>query len=417
MERPMLKDGWAPPGTRRGLQIIAPGIISGAADTDPTTVATLAIVGATTIYGLAWVLVLVFPALAVIQIISARVGMCTRRDLQTSVDFRFGRWPRLLLLTSVFAVTVVTIAADLEGGAAALGLLFHANWRWFVIPLAMVLVTLLTIGNYDEVQQVMRYVLFVFLAYVISAFLAHPDWAQVLHHTVVPRFHFNATYTEGALAIIGTTLTSYVYVWQTIEEAEETAPLEWLRAREAGAGIGILLAVMIFWFILVASGGTLGVHHLPVQTADQAAAALKPVAGAAASYIFGIGLLASAVVALPVLMATCGYIVGAHFDWERGLSKDVRHAPRFYATVVLSMGLGVVISYSGVSPIRILFISGIIGGVATPVGLVFLLLVAADESLMDRWRISGPLLLAGWAVTLLIGVASVTYVVQQLTSG
>jgi Mn2+/Fe2+ NRAMP family transporter len=417
MVRPMLKDGWAPPGTRRGLQIIAPGIISGAADTDPTTVATLAVVGATTIYGLTWLLVLIFPALAVIQVISARVGMCTRRDLQTSVDKRFGPWPRLLLLTSVFAVTVVTIAADLEGGAAALGLLFHADWRWFVIPLALVLVTLLTIGNYDEVQQVMRYVLFVFLAYVISAFVAHPDWSQVLHHTAIPTFRFNTTYTEGALAIIGTTLTSYVYVWQTIEEAEETAPLEWLRAREAGAGVGILLAVMIFWFILVASGGTLGVHHLPVQTADQAAAALKPVAGAAASYIFGIGLLASAVVALPVLMATCGYIVGAHFDWERGLSKDVRHAPRFYATVVLSMGLGVLISFSGVSPIRILFISGIIGGVATPVGLVFLLLVAADESLMDHWRISGPLLLAGWVVTLLIGVAGVTYVVQQLASG
>jgi Mn2+/Fe2+ NRAMP family transporter len=356
-----------------------------------------------------------FPALAVIQIISARVGVVTRRDLQSSVDRRFGRMSRLVLLASVFLVTVVTIAADLEGGAAALGLLFHADWRWFVVPLALVLIALLTIGNYDEVQQVMRWVLFIFLAYIVSAFLSHPAWLQVFRHTAVPTFHFNAAYTEGGLAIIGTTLTSYVYVWQTIEEAEEAAPLEWLRAREAGASIGILFAVIIFWFILVSSGATLGVHHQQVQTADQAAQSLRPFAGAAASYIFGIGLLASAVVALPVLMATCGYVVGAHFDWERGLSKSVRYAPRFYATVVLSMGLGVIITFSGVSPIRILFISGIIGGLATPIGLVYLLLVASDDSLMSRWRVSGPLLIAGWVVTGLVSLASLIYLVQQLT--
>lgn len=409
--------GRAPPDPRRSFKVFAPGIISGAADTDPTTVATLAVVGASTVFGLAWLVVLMFPALAVIQVISARVGLVTRRDLQSSVSRRFGRISRLVLLASVFLVTVVTIAADLEGGAAALGLLLHADWRWFVVPLALVLIILLTIGNYDEVQQVLRWVLFIFLAYIVSAFLAHPAWLQVLRHTAIPSFHFNADYAAGALAIIGTTLTSYVYVWQTIEEAEEAAPLEWLRAREAGAGIGILFAVIIFWFILVASGATLGVHHQQVQTADQAAQALRPFAGAAASYIFGIGLLASAVVALPVLMATCGYVVGAHFDWERGLSKSVRYAPRFYATVVLSMGLGVIITYSGVSPIRILFISGIIGGLATPIGLVYLLLVASDDRVMSRWRVKGPLLIAGWVVTALVSLASLIYLVQQLNGG
>jgi Mn2+/Fe2+ NRAMP family transporter len=375
----------------------------------------MAVIGSTTIYGLSWLTLLMFPVLAVIQIISARVGLVSRSDLQSCVGRRFGKGSRLLLLTSVFTVTVITIAADLEGGAAAIGLLFGADWRLFVAPLALVLLVLLTLGGYDELQHILRYVLFLFIAYVVSAFLAHPNWADVIRHTVIPTFHFNSDYTSGSLALIGTSITSYVYVWQTIEESEEASPLEWLRAKETGAGIGILFAVLMFWFILISAGATLGVHHVHVETAQQAAQALRPVAGAAASDVFAIGLLASAIVALPVLMATCGYIVGAHFDWDRGLSKGVRRAPQFYATLALAMGLGVVIAYSGISPIRILFISGLIGGLATPIGLVYLLLVAADSTLMGNKRIKGRLLIAGWTVTVMVSLAGLVYLVQQLS--
>ena len=231
-----------------------------------------------------------------------------------------------MLLSAVVLVCVVTIAADLEGGAAAIGLMVHANWQWFVVPLAAVLVALLTIGRYDELQNVLQYVLVGFVAYAASAFPCPPALGHRAARVARAPVRWSSDWTGGALALMGTTLTSYVYVWQTIEESEDAAPTGVAAAEAYGATAGILFGVLIFWFILVGTGATLGVHHRQVQTAQEAAEALRPVAGAAASYVFAIGLLISAIVALPVLMATCGYVVGAQLDWDRGLSAAVRNA-------------------------------------------------------------------------------------------
>jgi len=249
------------PGLLDYLRSSASGLIAGASDVDPTTVATMAVIGATTVYGLSWLAILVFPILAVIQAISSRIGVVTHEDLQYLVKRRFGRVSQLLLLGSILVVTVITIAADLEAGAAALGLLTHLPGRWFVIPLAALVLGLLFVGSYDELQGVLRYVLLLLLAYVVAAFLAHPDWSSVLRHTLVPTFTLNKDYIAGALALLGTTLTSYVYVWQTIEEAEDKRPLAWLRLEEADAVTGIFFAVAVMWFILIATAATLGVHH------------------------------------------------------------------------------------------------------------------------------------------------------------
>ncbi|HEY2665834.1 MAG TPA: divalent metal cation transporter [Actinomycetota bacterium] len=393
------------------------GLIAGASDIDPTTVATMAVIGATTVYGLSWLTILIFPILAVIQAISARIGVVTHEDLQYLVKHRFGRWSQLLLLGSILAVTVITIAADLEAGAAALGLLTHLSSRWLVIPLAALILGLLFIGSYDEFQRVLRYVLLLLLAYVVAAFLAHPNWSDVLRHTLVPTFKPNKDYIAGALALLGTTLTSYVYVWQTIEEAEDRRPLAWLRLEEADAVSGILFAVAVMWFILIASAATLGVHHLQVQTAQDAAQALVPVAGKYAAYIFGAGLLGSALLALPVLLATTAYVVGAEFDWPRGLSLRPRHAPAFYAVAVAAMALGIALAFAGVSPIRLLFVASIAGGIGTPVGLVLLVLVASDPGLMRDHALGGALKAAGWLIVLGVSLVSVVYLVQQVTGG
>ncbi|MEA2502075.1 MAG: hypothetical protein QOD01_2186, partial [Actinomycetota bacterium] len=226
---------WPPPRLLDHLRSSASGLIAGASDVDPTTVATMAVIGATTVYGLSWLAILVFPILAVIQAISSRIGVVTHEDLQYLVKRRFGRASQLLLLGSILVVTVITIAADLEAGAAALGLLTHLSSRLFVIPLAVLILGLLFVGSYDEFQGVLRYVLLLLLAYVAAAVLAHPNWSMVLRHTVLPTFKLNKDYIAGALALLGTTLTSYVYVWQTIEEAEDKRPLAWLRLEEADA--------------------------------------------------------------------------------------------------------------------------------------------------------------------------------------
>jgi Mn2+/Fe2+ NRAMP family transporter len=172
----------------------------------------------------------------------------------------------------------------------------------------------------------------------------------------------------------------------------------------------------VFWFVLIAMGATLGVHHLRASTAADAAQALRPLAGKLAGGVFAIGLLASALVALPVLIATTAYVTGANLERKRGLSLRVREAPLFYGALVGAAVLGTGLALSGISPIRLLFIAGIIGGIATPIGLSLLLVVAGNHTLMRGRPVGRPLLVAGWIVTTSIAALSVAFIAQQLTS-
>jgi Mn2+/Fe2+ NRAMP family transporter len=312
---------------------VGPGVVSGAADIDPTTVATLVVVGATTLYGLAWLALFIVPMLAVVQTLATRVGAVGRRDLQEAVVDRYGRSLGVLLLGSLLAVNVVVVAADLRAGASAIGLLTGVGERWLVAPFAAVLLAMLVLGRYDEVQRILKYVMLCLLVYGVAAVLARPDWAAVARGSLAPSLRLDPAYVAGALALVGTTLTTYMYVWQTVEQVEEPVPRGWLRLREFDGILGAVLAGAIMWFILVASGATLGVHHRSVDTAEQAAEALRPLAGPLAQDVFGVGLLASAIIALPVILASGGYAAGAYGDWRRGLSLPVRQAPRFYTVI------------------------------------------------------------------------------------
>jgi Mn2+/Fe2+ NRAMP family transporter len=387
--------------------------VSGAADADPTTVATLVVVGATTVYELAWLALLLLPVLGVVQAIATRVGVLSGRDLQKAVTDGYGRRWAAVLLVSVVAVNVMIIAADLEAGAAAIGLLTGLRWTWFVVPLALALLGLLVAGKYDEIERALKYVLLCLLAYPVAVVLAHPHWSAV-GGSVIPTLRRDSDYVAGALAVIGTTLSSYMYVWQTIEEGEERRGPGWLRVRQVDAWAGAAIAVLVFWSILVASGATLGVHHQHVDTAQQAAQALRPVAGPFASVLFAVGLLASAVVALPVIIASTGYATGAEFNWRCGLSLPVGQARGFYAVLAAGVAVGTVLALAGISPIRLLFVASIVAGVATPVGLIMLLLVAGNPRLMGNQPAGHTLRAAGWVITTLVTVVTAVYLAQQL---
>ena len=389
-----------------------PGVLAGAADADPTTVAAIAVVGASTVYGLSWLVLLVFPLLAVVQVIASQVGLVSGRDLQTNAVRAFAPSARVALLISVVVVNVVTVTADLEGGAAAIGVLTGAPWRWFVLPLALLVVALLVFGAYRSVQKFLLGALAFLFAYVVSAVLAHVDWGEVARATLHPSLRMNSDWTGGAIAILGTTLTGYVYIWLTIEEAEERSPLSLRRAKATGAWVGILFSVVLFWFILVASGATLGVHHQHIKTVEDAAAALRPLAGSLASDIFAVGLLASAVVALPVIASTSAYVLAAQNGWTRGLTLPVRQAGRFYGALVGGVALGTGLAFIGVSPIRLLYIASVAGGLATPVGLVALLALAGNAQIMNGHCIGRRLRLAGWCVVAVLTAVSGVYLVQ-----
>jgi Mn2+/Fe2+ NRAMP family transporter len=399
------------------LRTLGPGLVAGAADIDPTTVATMAVVGATTIYALSWLAWLLFPMLAVVLVIATRVGAITGRNLQEAVKDRYGPVPQWVLLGSIVGVNVLTLAADIHAGAAALGLLFHWESNWFLVLFGGAALALVLWGTYDEVERVLKYVLLVLLAYPIAAVLAHPDWSRVLRDTFVPHFSRNGDYVTGAVAMLGTAITGYVYVWQTVQVAEEQ-PSEGLRkTRQLDAIVGTFFSVAIVWFILIATGATLGMQRRPVDTAEEAAQALAPVAGPYASYVFGVGLLGSALIAVPVLMITTGYVVGGQLDMRRGLSEPIRNAPAFYGVITASTLLAVLVSAIGISPIRLLFLASIVAGVATPIGLTALMLVTTDRGLMGDRAVSGPLRFAGWGITALVTVLSLLYLAQQITGG
>jgi Mn2+/Fe2+ NRAMP family transporter len=396
------------------LKRLGPGFISGASDNDPTTVATLSVVGSSAVYGLSFLTILIFPMLATIQAIAARIGLVTRRGLQRVVYKEYGRVAGLVLLVSVLAVNAITIAADLEGGAAALGLIFGVSWQWFVLPFALAVMALLVFGSYPTVERILKYVLLVFIAYVFSAFAAHPNWGVVLHSTLHPPISTNSMYVQGALSLLGTTLTSYAYVWESIEEAEERRPIRQLGLAQADAGLGMLFAVTIFWFILIGTGATLGVHHHQVQTAQDAAEALKPVAGPIAGYLFAIGLLASAVIAVPVLIATTGYVICQEFGLRGGLSSSIWAARPFYLAMTGAVLTGIAVTFLGISPIKLLFWAGIAGGLGTPVSLVFLLMVARSRRIMGKYVIGKLLTTVGWGTTVLVTAVSCYFLWQQV---
>jgi Mn2+/Fe2+ NRAMP family transporter len=364
---------------------------------------------------LLWVALLVAPLLGTVQAIAAQVGVVARNDLQTLTLRRYGRWVATLLWVSVVAVNVVTIAADLQAGAAGIGLLAGVEERWVVVPLSLALVGLLLVGKYDDLVTVLRVVLVGFVAFVAAAFLAHPDWSDVLRNSLVPGLSLRRDNLVGAMALLGTTLTSYVYVWETIERGvedprETRQPGQVLARARVGAVVGALFTGLIFWSMLVACGATLGQHHYTISTAEQAAGVLRPLAGSVAADLFAVGLVVSAVVALPVLMATTAHVVGAQFDWRRGLSEDVAHARSFYGILSVSIALAAAVALVGVSVLSMLVAASSIGGFGTPIGLVLLVRLARDPEVMADQRISPRLAAAGWAVTVLVGGLGLLFV-------
>ncbi len=403
---------WRHPGRiRRGRVLglprsIGPELVSAASDNDPTNVGTAVAVGAQTGYQLSWLALLAAPMLAVVLAIAAQVGTAARDDLQSLTLRRYGRGAATILLVSVLAVNLVTMTADLQAGAAGLGLLAGVDSRWLVAPLGAAVAGLLLAGRYGQVVALLRYLMVGFAAFGAAAVLAHPDWPRLLTASLVPALPLRPEVVTGGLALLGTTLTSYVYVWETIGRGVEepaAATAQGSGPARAGAVIGAVFTAVILWFMLVAAAATLGRHHQAATSAQDAARALRPLAGPAAADLFAAGLVTSSLVALPVLMATTAYVTGAHFSWRRGLSERVGSARGFYAILVASTGLALAASLAKVPVIGMLVAASVIGGFGTPIGLVLLIGLARDPQVMGPGRISRPLAIAGWTVTVIVG--------------
>jgi Mn2+/Fe2+ NRAMP family transporter len=388
---------------------IVSGIISAASDVDPTTVATLAIAGASVVYGLEWLVILIVPMLGVVQLIGTQVATVAREGLQSAVRRRYGMSIAIVSLTCIVAVNIITFAADLEAGAAALHLFTNIHYAWFLIPIAVTISILLAFGTMDDVMRVLVVLPLAFLAYVATTFMSHPNWHDVALG-MIPRFSSDATYVSTVIALIGTSLTTYSYYWQTIEIAEARPPKRAIWAVQLASIPGTLITGAVFWFILVGTAATLGAHHKTVETAQDAALALAPIAGKWASVIFGVGLFGSAMLALPVLAAGTASAVSSTFRFGGSLDKRPHQAKRFYGTLFTTIAIGTVLAFAGIPPIKLLFAASIAGGFGTPITLGLLVMLSRSRRTMSGDIAPFWLATAGWIVTAVITAASLAFI-------
>lgn len=400
----------APP--RRFVRGLGPGLVSGASANDPTTVGSIAVVGAATGYGMAWLVVLLLPLLAVVQVIAASVAAVSQMSLQQAIQKTYGRPAAVTSLVAVASVSLFTLTADIQAGAQALTLLSGIPYYFFVVPLAAVFCWLLATKSYVRIERILASFTLIFLCYVAAAIYTRPDWTAVLHGIFVPHFEFSPVYVTGTIALLGTTLTSYVYFWESIEVAERRPAPFMLRAVNTDAVAGMLVAGSTFLFILVATAATSGKHHTAIVTAADAAAALKPLAGTFDQSLFGLGLLASAAIAVPVIAATNGYVVAHTFDRPAGLALRPQEAQIFYGTIFASLALAATLALLPIPIMALLYWASVIAGLATPVTLAYTMLVARNAAVMRDRPISAALACAGWAVAAVVTMSALAFMLS-----
>lgn len=344
--------------------------------------------------------------LAVIQAIAACVAAVSAMSLQQAILQKYGRGTAIVAAIAVVVICLFTLSADVQAGAQALALLCGIPYQYFVVPLAGIAAWMLATKSYLKIERMLASFTLIFLCYLASAILARPNWSEVLHAILWPRFAFTPLFFTGAIALLGTTLTSYVYFWESIEVAERRPELWQLRAVSADAVLGMLVAGSSFLFILIATAATLGKHHVTIAAAADAAVALRPLAGRWDEALFGIGLFASAAIAIPVITATNGYVVAQTFRRPAGLALPPRDARFFYGVIYGSLALAAVLALFPIPTIAFLFWASVAAGIVTPLTLALAMLVARDRATMRGQPIGAPLACAGWLVTAIVAAAS-----------
>jgi NRAMP (natural resistance-associated macrophage protein)-like metal ion transporter len=380
----------------RGL---GPGLVTGASDNDPSGIGTYSVAGAATRYGLLWMALFTMPLLVAVQSMAARIGACKEEGLGQVIEDRFGRKVLIGATGILVFANVVTIAADLGGVAAGVHLLIPIPVG-VVIPLTGAgLLAIEVFWSYRRFARFVKWLTLALFLYVISGFLASPDWGQVLRGTFVPHVSLSRDFLSSAVAILGTTISPYMFFWITSQEVEEERehagadldddPVTASRAerkRRVDVITGMAYANLVFYFIILSNAATLGERGTRIETAEQAAQALTPIVGRFDTVLFAVGLIGAGLIAIPVLAGAAAFPLAELFNWKEGLDNPLRRAPGFYTAISAAVALGVVLNFLGVDPVKALVSAAVLQGFLAPILLVILTLVARDGSVMGTHR-------------------------------
>ena len=406
-----------PFSARELLRAVGPGVITGGADNDPAGIATYSVVGASAGYSQNWLLAISTPLLITVQTMSARVGNVLKTDLATAIKNRFGGRIANGAVAMVVIANIITIGADLLMMAAVTQLMTGVNFRVFIVPYAVVIAAMTIFTDYRVVSKYLLWLAGVFATYIVAAVLAHPNWLTVLHDTVLPAIKLNPTYFLGAVGLLGTTITPYLFFWQTSAEVEEKRGVQSTRRTGIDISIGMVWSNISGLFIMIVTATVLFSHHAQVQTAADAARALEPIAGPYAKYLFSVGVIGAGLLAIPVLSASTAYCVGGLFGWRRGLGRAVNNAPQFYIVLALAILVGVQLAVVNVNPVRALFYSQVLDGIIAPVLVTLLVVITGSRRLMGDFVSGRVLRTLGWCAVGVLTMADLAMFYTVATQG
>lgn len=418
-----------PPPAPPFLQRFGPGLVTGASDDDPSGIATYSQAGAAFGFSLLWTMVFSFPLMCAIQEISARIGRVTGRGIAGNIRRHYSRW---LLYPTVFLLVLantINLGADIGAMGSAMNLLAGGSAIVFSVAFAMLCLGLEIFVSYHRYSSYLKWMTLVLFAYVATVFFVKIPWREVALGTLIPSFSRNGNYWAIFIAILGTTISPYLFFWQASQETEEIRGHDneealrkepWQARAQFGriridTMVGMFISNLVAFFIVLAAGATLHAHGITdIQTADQAAEALRPIAGRFASALFALGIIGTGLLAVPVLAGSAAYAIGETFKWRTGLDRKPMDAMGFYAVLAAATAFGLAINFPlvqrhlHVTPIKALFACAVLNGVVAVPIMIIVMVMVSNSKVMGRFSLSSGLLRTmGWAATAVMFLATV----------
>ena len=415
--------------SRSWVSKLGPGLITGAADDDPSGIATYSQAGAQFGFNMLWTVMLTYPLMVGIQVVSARIGRVNGHGLATNIRQQFPAWLLYGIVALLLVANTINIAADIAAMGDALKLMIGGPRHFYAICFGAVSLLLQTFIPYDRYIRILKWLTLALLAYVATALVVHIPWMQVLSSTVLPQLSWQPAYITTVVAVFGTTISPYLFFWQASQEVEElqahpgAKPLKEapnqasanFRRIKIDTYVGMGFSNLVAFFIILTTAVTLHRNGITdIQSSAQAAAALRPIAGDFAFWLFSAGIIGTGLLAIPVLAGSAAYAMAGAFEWQSGLELKPMLAKRFYGVIALSTLIGVALCFAPIDPIKALYWSAVINGVISVPIMAVMMLMAGRPQVMGEFVISNRLKVLGWVCT---GAMAIAVSAMLLTFG
>ena len=383
---------------RRFLLLLGPGLTTGTSDNDPSGIATYSIVGAQLGTSLLWTAFVTMPLMGFVQFTCARIGMVTGRGLAGALRQVCPRWLLVIAAAGLLGANIITIGADLGGMSDAGQMLTGINSYLLTIIFGAGIAFVIVKFRYNQIAFVLKWLTLALLAYVITAFIVKPNWGSILHDTFIPSWPHGKNAWQSLVAVLGTTISPYLFFWQTSQEVEEEkaqgrrllvsregASKQEIEHRGIDVGVGAFYSNLVMYFILLTAALTLHPHHVTnIESSRQVAQALEPLAGSFAAILYTTGLIGAGFLAIPILAGSSAYAFAETFAWKEGLDVPVTSARYFYALIGVSTLMGIAMVFLKINPIKALFGASVINGILAPFLLIGVLIISSNRTLMKR---------------------------------